>query len=47
MALQHRLRKEYWAICKANGGVYVDSSGAEEETYKQILAIAERKALQI
>mgnify|MGYP001285026048 CR=1 FL=1 len=47
MALQHRLRKEYWAICKANGGVYVDSSGAEEETYKQILAIVERKALQI
>lgn len=47
MDLQYRLRKEYLAICKANGGVLIDSSGAEKETYKQIMRIAERKALQL
>ncbi len=42
MALQYRLREEYRAICKANGGVLIATDAAVEESYKLVKDAVER-----
>ena len=42
MELQERLRKEYRNICEKNDGVFISTSGSEEESYMLVEEAVER-----
>ena len=42
MELQYRLREEYLAICKSNGGILISTDQPEEQCYSIIKQASER-----